>query len=205
MPINPFSVPTARSGTSVRQAFIDLAAEEAAHTMQRHGSMRMAQSPHGTTLVKDGAVSVWLHPWRATLSAGGVLYMRPGRVNLLMPTVLGTRMDAPGFTFSLAGVVPNTELESYVCVQVRRDPATGKIMDVEKDKNPVTLIHTAALDTLHRDGGSLALNHLGREPLAVITWSNTSAPSRVEQVADGDFHWDFLPAAKGARGRHFFT
>ena len=210
-----FNVPPAKPGTSIKKAFEDLQKEEDAWRIQRHGTMRMSQQPRGTTLAADVRPQVFLHPWRSVLGPNRTVLIRPGRVNSVVPTIKGVRLDGKISDTSTAGplpifelgdsVEPSPELESFVCLQVCVDLSTGKLIASTQDASAVTIVHKSALDPNYRDGGSVDANGLGIEPIACVIWSDPKTPFRIEQIAMHNFHHRFVPpTVKGGRGRHFF-
>jgi len=165
---------------------------------------------HGTWVTADIEQPGYVGSWAVSLS-GMEATVGEGYVNNLIATVDGVGLDGKkkdGTSTTVPSISlsdgPNAKLRSWLCVQTEIDPKTFKLLNPEEHKDVITIVHVNELDPAHRDGGSPDLNHLGREPIAVIKWQDKATPLGVWQHANSDLHHWFKPGTKGARGRHFF-
>lgn len=123
--------------------------------------------------------------------SGSAVTVGAGTVDGLTPLIDGTRIDGydsegklgeiPGLSFE--GEEPDEQLRSWICVEaIRADgDAAGSFAPID-DTDPAALIitHRASLSPspdLRVSPSSLT----GILPLAVVIWSDTRTPARVEQ------------------------
>jgi hypothetical protein len=99
---------------------------------------------------------------------------------------------------------PNTDLRSWICVDVRVDLASGQINT--EDKDSVTITHVRGLDPRTSEGGSPDNGRgTGRHPLAMLIWSaDKSSIRRTHQITHFNQQHRFIVATDSQPSRHLF-
>ncbi len=170
----------------------------------------------GTFVTADFPDPVFVGAFPVALQ-GATATVGQGRVNNLVPTLGGVRLD--GMTAKKAIVLvpplklsggPGPTLESWICLRFAVDLKSGAV-DL-KNPDVATILHVSALDPRAADGGYPDDgNGGGLQPLALVTWRDKATPERVFQITLHNLNHSFVRAPQAKIGdppavdRHFFS
>ena len=191
-----------KKGDPVLPAWERLKAWARRFELRAGSGVRFNQMPEGTWVIAEPAVQSWNHPFRVSVS-DKIARIGNGSVNNLIPQIDGIGLDgmnqdgkevtAPELKITSG---PDADLRSWICVQAKVDLKTGKIDP--KDETALTVVHVNSLAPQSAD--------TGLQPLAMLSWSDTTTISRVFQITHHNLSHSFVAAnaAKGQTTRHFF-
>lgn len=175
--------------------------------------VRFSRTPDGIIVTADVRSKSWNHPFRVSVS-GNLATVGAGVVNNLVPQIKRVGIDGLDFsgkTVPLPSLKlterPNSELRSWICVQVRVDMKSGTMSDADLDA--LTIVHARTLDQAAQEGGFPdSGSGLGLQPLAMLVWSqDRQTVAQVFQITHHNLQHRFVKdggASLALRGRHFF-
>ncbi len=160
--------------------------------------IRLTRTPNGTYIVAELQASAWDHPFRVMLS-GKEVTVGMGTLNNRIPTINGVALDGAQAVpkLKLTGV-PNAELRSWVCLQVRVDRHSGEINT--DDENAVSIVHKNDIENGLPSDGSIGLH-----ALAMLVWNpDRSSVKRLHQVTHFHLQHRWLKGIDQQPARHLF-
>ncbi len=165
--------------------------------------IRFTRTPNGTFVIADQNTLSWDNPFRAQVSDKEAA-ITLGTINKLVPTLNGVALDASTVPKLKITGGPNTDLRSWICVDVRVDLASGQINT--EDKDSVTITHVRELDPRTSEGGSPDDGRgTGRHPLAMLIWStDKSSIRRTHQITHFNQQHRLIVATDSQPSRHLF-
>lgn len=175
---------------------------------------RLHQSANGRALVADAEAATYRGAFFVSLRGTDEAVISPGRVNGVMPSIDGVRLDGTKVSTGRddPGGVPKLSLSegpgedgySHVCLSVRMDASTGEFSTAP---DAVSIVHLPELDGRLVAGGSIDDPELGGiHPLAEIEWDAAGrAPLRKRQISYFDQEHAFQSGGDGKAARHVFV
>jgi hypothetical protein len=172
--------------------------------------VRIHQQTDGLHVIAEQDRKAFIGAFRVTLLAGLNVRVGLGNVDGIIPVISGIGLDGKdkgGIVRSVPPLPltggPNSDLRSWVGLQLQIDLATGK--PDPKQFGNATLLHFNNLASywsngLSKDDGK----GNGVLPLAMIVWRSASSVQTIVQNVYFNQHHSYKAATANAKGWHFF-